>query len=161
MVTLHAPGLLDTSQMRSLARKAADQLRASNARGIQKHLLIRGPEAAAAMIGAASNACGPVTMPLWDGTGHVRGIEQAPPQTFIRERAYPTDARPWAREEAAGLVSKGSGVFLGLRLVSYGLPIGIRYPRVGLPELEPGTSSLSEKAPYFRPVPSSPRIRLK
>jgi hypothetical protein len=78
LVTLHAPGLLDASQMRSLARKAADRLRDSNARGMQKHLLIRGPEAVATMIGAASNACGPVTLPFWNGTGYVSPIIVGP-----------------------------------------------------------------------------------
>ena len=78
LVTLYAPGLLDASQMRSLARKAADLLRDSNARGMQKHLLIRGPEAVATMIGAASNACGPVTVPFWNGTGYVSPIVVGP-----------------------------------------------------------------------------------
>ena len=78
LITLHAPGLLDAGQMRSLARRAASQLRASNARGMQKHLLIRGQEVVATMIGAASNACGPVIVPYWDGTGYVSPIVVGP-----------------------------------------------------------------------------------
>lgn len=78
LVTLHAPGLLDASQMRSLARRAADELRASNDRGMHKHLLIRGPEAVATMIGAASNACGPVTVPFWVGARYVSPIVVGP-----------------------------------------------------------------------------------
>jgi hypothetical protein len=38
-----------------------------NNAGHQKHLILAGPCALAALIGAASNVNGPVTMPLWSG----------------------------------------------------------------------------------------------
>ena len=69
---------VDASQMRAVARKAADQLGAANDGGMQKHLLIRGPVALATMMGAASNACGPVTMPFRDGTKYVSPIVVGP-----------------------------------------------------------------------------------
>jgi hypothetical protein len=78
LVTLHASGLLDPDGMRSLARKAASQLRALNDRGLPKHLLIKGPAAVATLAGAASNACGPVTVPFWDGTAYVSPITVGP-----------------------------------------------------------------------------------
>jgi len=68
LVTLHVPGLLDATQMRSLARQAAGCLRDLNDEGSRKHLLIRGPAALAVMLGAAANASGPVTVPFWSGT---------------------------------------------------------------------------------------------
>lgn len=74
LVTLHVPGLLDATQMRSLAREAAGCLRDLNDEGFRKHLLIKGPEAVAVMLGAASNASGPVTVPFWDGTRYVSPI---------------------------------------------------------------------------------------
>jgi hypothetical protein len=57
-----------------LARRGANELRALNNRGVEKHLLIRGPTSLAIMIGAASNACGPVTVPFWDGTHYASPI---------------------------------------------------------------------------------------
>ncbi len=67
LVVVHAPGLIDGSQIRALARASANKLRELNDRGVEKHLLIRGPTSLAAMIGAASNACGPTTAPFWNG----------------------------------------------------------------------------------------------
>lgn len=71
LVMFHEPGLIDARRLRALARRGADELRALNNRGKEKHLLIRGPTSLAAMIGAASNACGLVTVPFWDGTHYV------------------------------------------------------------------------------------------
>jgi hypothetical protein len=71
LVTLHIDGLLDDGQIRGLARAAADELRAANDRGGEKHLLIVGPATLAVLIGAAVNACGPVVVPFWDGTTYV------------------------------------------------------------------------------------------
>lgn len=75
LITIHEPGLIDARRVRALARAGADQLRASNDRTVEKHLLIRGPVALAAMIGAASNACGSVVAPFWDGTQYVSPLE--------------------------------------------------------------------------------------
>ena len=74
LVTVRVPGLLNAEQMRSVARKAADCLRELNNAGLRKHLLIKGPVAIAALLGAASNASGPVTMPFWDGSRYVSPI---------------------------------------------------------------------------------------
>jgi SMODS-associated and fused to various effectors sensor domain len=71
LVTLHVDGLLDDDQVRGLARATADELRAANDRGEDKHLLIVGPAALAILIGAAANACGPVVVPFWNGTTYV------------------------------------------------------------------------------------------
>lgn len=78
LVELHIPGLLDAAQMRSLAREAAGCLRDLNDGGFRKHLLIKGPEAVAVMLGAASNASGPVTVPFWDGIRYVSPITVGP-----------------------------------------------------------------------------------
>lgn len=78
LITVHAPGLLDARQMRSIARKAADCLRDLNNNGFRKHLLIKGPVATAVMLGTASNASGPVTVPFWDGTRYVSPITVGP-----------------------------------------------------------------------------------
>lgn len=74
LVTLHEPGLIDSRRMRTLARTGAAELRALNDWGVEKHLLIRGPTSMAAMVGAASNACGPVTAPFWNGMRYVSPI---------------------------------------------------------------------------------------
>lgn len=77
LVILHAPGLLDARQMRAMARKAAGCLEDLNCHGVNKHLLIKGPVAMAVMMGAASNASGPVMLPFWDGTKYVSHITVA------------------------------------------------------------------------------------
>ena len=74
LVTLHVDGLLSDEQVRGLARTAADALRAANDRGVEKHLLIVGPAVLSMLIGAAANACGRVTVPMWDGTSYVSPI---------------------------------------------------------------------------------------
>lgn len=74
LILIHEPGLIDAGRMRSLARAAADELRALNDRGVAKHLLIRGPSSLAVLIGTASNACGPVTAPFWDGARYVSPV---------------------------------------------------------------------------------------
>lgn len=74
LLILHVPGAIDECQMRALARRTADELGKLNDRSVDKHLLIRGPVALATMIGAASNACGPVTIPFWDGARYVAPI---------------------------------------------------------------------------------------
>jgi hypothetical protein len=75
---VHVPGLLDAAQMRSLARESAGCLRDLNDAGLRKHLLIKGPAAVAVMLGVASNASGPVTVPFWDGTRYVSPITVGP-----------------------------------------------------------------------------------
>lgn len=74
LVTLHVDGLLDDRQIRGLARAAADELRAANDRGDEKHLLIVGPGILAILIGTAANACGAVVVPFWDGTTYVSPV---------------------------------------------------------------------------------------
>jgi len=74
LILIHEPGLIGAGRMRSLARAAADELRTLNDRGVAKHLLIRGPSSLAVLIGAASNACGPVTAPFWDGARYVSPV---------------------------------------------------------------------------------------
>jgi hypothetical protein len=74
LIALHIDGLLDDGQIRGLARAAADELRAANDRGDEKHLLIIGPATLAVLIGAAANACGPVVVPFWDGTTYVSPV---------------------------------------------------------------------------------------
>jgi len=71
---LLVPGELDASGLRGLARHVAAQLRATNAEGVEKHLLMAGPAALALLVGASSNANGPTTMPFWDGRGYVSPI---------------------------------------------------------------------------------------
>ena len=78
LVTLHTPSMLDATQMRATARETANLLRTLNDRGLRKHLLIKGPVALPIMAGAASNACGPVIMPFWDGTDYVSPITVGP-----------------------------------------------------------------------------------
>jgi len=74
LVLLHVPGLLDAAGLRALARAGAGQLRQLNHRGVEKHLLIRGPGALSVMCGAESNATGPVVLPFWNGTEHVSPV---------------------------------------------------------------------------------------
>ena len=78
LITLHTTGLLEDVQMRSIARETADQLRAFSDRGLRKHLLVKGPAAVATMMGAAFNACGPVTIPFWDGSVYVSPLQVGP-----------------------------------------------------------------------------------
>lgn len=68
---LHAPGELDASGIRALARQTSSALRANNATRGETHLLVAGPAALAALVGAGANAAGPVTMPFWNGGAFV------------------------------------------------------------------------------------------
>ena len=74
LVLLHVPGLLDANGLRALARAAAGQLRKLNDRAVNKHMLVRGPDALAVMCGAEANATGPLTLPFWDGSKYVSPI---------------------------------------------------------------------------------------
>lgn len=67
IIVFHVPGELSEAKMRGLARSCASELRGLNNRGIEKHLLMLGPTSLAVFAGAASNACGPVVIPFWDG----------------------------------------------------------------------------------------------
>ncbi|HXF35922.1 MAG TPA: SAVED domain-containing protein [Actinomycetota bacterium] len=80
VVNLHRPGILGASDLRALARAAADELRKLNNQGIDKHLLILGPAALAVFAGAAANATGPVKVPFWDGKTFVRPLVVGAPQ---------------------------------------------------------------------------------
>jgi hypothetical protein len=69
---LHAPGELDAAGIRGLARYVAAALRDGNTGGNEKHLLLAGPCALGALIGAGANAAAPYrcgtaagTRPQW------------------------------------------------------------------------------------------------
>lgn len=70
-VSLHAPGQLDAPAMRGLARHAAAKLREVGQQAPNPHFLLAGPNGLAALIGAGSNANGPVVVPFWDGSKYV------------------------------------------------------------------------------------------
>ena len=67
-----------TYRLRTAARKAAVLLRDLNDRGLVKHLLMKGPVALATMLGAASNASGPVKVPFLDGSRYVSPMTVGP-----------------------------------------------------------------------------------
>ncbi len=71
---LHAPGELDASGLRGVARHVAAALREVGSTGIEKHLLLAGPCALATLIGASSNASGPTRVPFWNGRGYVSPV---------------------------------------------------------------------------------------
>jgi hypothetical protein len=59
-----------------MARRIVGQLESLSDGGHEKHLLLRGPVSLAMAVGAASNAIGRTTVPLWDGdSGYVDGLE--------------------------------------------------------------------------------------
>jgi hypothetical protein len=70
-VSLHAPGELDAPGMRGLARHAAAKLREVGQQAPNPHFLLAGPTGLATLIGAGSNANGPVVVPFWDGSRYV------------------------------------------------------------------------------------------
>ena len=70
-VSLHAPGELDAPGMRGLARHAAAKLREVGQQAPNPHFLLAGPNGLATLIGAGSNANGPVVVPFWDGSKYV------------------------------------------------------------------------------------------
>ena len=70
-VSLHVPGELDPPGMRGLARHAAAKLREVGQESDRPRLLVAGPAGLATLIGAGSNANGPVVMPFWDGHEYV------------------------------------------------------------------------------------------
>lgn len=74
LISLHHPGLLDAAAVRGLARATARVLRELNNQGVEKHLIMLGPETLAVFAGAAANASGPVTVPFWDGTRYVSPV---------------------------------------------------------------------------------------
>jgi hypothetical protein len=67
---LHVPGELDGSALRGLARHTAAALRNLQSAQRPKHLLLAGPCALAALVGAGANAGGPVTAPIWNGVSY-------------------------------------------------------------------------------------------
>ena len=89
LVQLHVPGVLSAPLIRGLARAGASELRALNNRGLEKHLLILGPSALAVFSGAAANACGPVTLPFWNGRSYVAPL-------VIGEYSSPAGGNPSA-----------------------------------------------------------------
>jgi hypothetical protein len=64
---LHLPAELSDTELRGLARYVASALREVCATGAEKHLLLAGPTSLAALIGAGSNANGPLVVPFWNG----------------------------------------------------------------------------------------------
>jgi hypothetical protein len=71
---LHVPRELDAAGIRGLARYVAAKLRDVGRGNEQRHLLLAGPCALAALVGAAANAAGPVTVPFWNGSSYVSTI---------------------------------------------------------------------------------------
>jgi hypothetical protein len=69
-----APGELDAAGIRGLARCVAAALRDGNTGGNEKHLLLAGPCALGALIGAGANAAGAITAPLWNGSGYAAAV---------------------------------------------------------------------------------------
>jgi hypothetical protein len=69
-LALHVPGVLDATGIRGLARHVAEKARAVGHDGLPRHLLIAGPVSLALFVGAAWNANGPISVPLWDGSGY-------------------------------------------------------------------------------------------
>jgi hypothetical protein len=74
LVTLHNPGILDAAEIRALARATARVLRDLSNRGVEKHLIMLGPEALAVFAGAALNASGRIVVPFWNGVRYVEPI---------------------------------------------------------------------------------------
>ncbi len=70
-VSLHVPGELDAPGMRGLARHAAAKVREVRQESSPPHFLLAGPNGLATLIGAGSNANGPVLVPFWDGHAYV------------------------------------------------------------------------------------------
>ncbi len=62
---LHAPGMLSGEEIRGLAVSTASVLRELRDQGVEKHLLIFGPNALAMAVGTRSNAVGQVIVPFW------------------------------------------------------------------------------------------------
>jgi hypothetical protein len=73
-IELHSPGELDAAGLRGLARHIAATLRHIGSTGVEKHLLLAGPCALAALVGAASNANGPTLVPFWNGRGYISPV---------------------------------------------------------------------------------------
>jgi hypothetical protein len=61
---------LDADGIRGLAQHVAQKIREVGHDGFLRHLLLAGPVSLATLIGAASNANGPVIVPLWNGNGY-------------------------------------------------------------------------------------------
>jgi hypothetical protein len=70
-LSLHLPGEFDAAGIRGLARHTAPKLREVGQESTRPHFLMAGPNALAALIGAGSNANGPLVMPFWNGTAYV------------------------------------------------------------------------------------------
>jgi hypothetical protein len=64
---LHVPDEMGGAELRGLARYVASALRDVCATGAEKHLLLAGPTSLAVLIGASSNANGPLVVPFWNG----------------------------------------------------------------------------------------------
>jgi hypothetical protein len=73
-LTLHVPGQLDAAGVRGLARHVGEKIRTVGTDGYPRHLLLAGPVSLATFIGAASNANGPVIVPLWDGSRYTSSV---------------------------------------------------------------------------------------
>ncbi len=68
LLTYNVPGLVGREELLGLTSAVVSDLRRLNDRGVDKHLLLRGPQGMALLIGAAMNATGPTTVPFWNGS---------------------------------------------------------------------------------------------
>jgi hypothetical protein len=75
VISLHVPRVIEPAEIRGLARTVGTLLKQLADSGVEKHLLLRGPESLAALIGAGANACGPTVLPFWNGAEYVSPIE--------------------------------------------------------------------------------------
>mgnify|MGYP000847373370 CR=1 FL=1 len=73
ILSFEESGPLTSDGIRGLARAVADAIR-SNQDKPHPYLLVAGPASLATLIGAASNANGPVRVPTWNGTRYVDGL---------------------------------------------------------------------------------------
>jgi len=73
-LTLDVPRQLDAAGVRGLARHVGEKIRTVGIDGYPRHLLLAGPVSLATFIGAASNANGPVVVPLWDGCRYTSSV---------------------------------------------------------------------------------------
>ena len=80
----NVPGLVGREELLGLTPAVVSDLRRLNDRGVDKHLILRGPQGMALLIGAAMNATGPTTVPFWNGSGYSTQLVvggSAPPAT--------------------------------------------------------------------------------
>jgi hypothetical protein len=77
----HVPGLVGAKELLGLTAAVVRHLRHLNDSGIRKHLLIRGPDGLALLLGAAMNATGPTVTPFWNGVAYVNPLVIGAPKS--------------------------------------------------------------------------------